>query len=69
MSDKYEVTTRSGWRGELRVVEEKGSQVVKVALYIRPRLLSPFFEVDRFTTTADATKYAQGIKDALEGTL
>ena len=69
MTDKYEVETGSGWKGELRVVEEKGKSVVKIAIYIRPRLLSPFFEVDRFESTFEATKYAQGIKAALEGTL
>ena len=66
MTDKFEIATRSGWRGELRIVETQGRQVVKVALYLKKGWLSPFFEIDSFTSLASATDYARNIKDAIE---
>lgn len=64
--ERIEVRTRSGWAGELRVIEERGAFVVKVALYLRRGWLSPFFEVDRFDDPDEASIYAHGIKDAIE---
>lgn len=66
MSDKYEISTRSGWKGELRVIEVEGGYEVKVALRILPSVMSRFFLVDKFTLKDDATSYARGIKSALE---
>jgi hypothetical protein len=70
VSDRFEIETSSGWRGELRIVDNGDDtymHMVKVALYLRKGWLSPFFEVDRFCTHAEATSYAIGIKKAIEG--
>lgn len=57
----------SGWRIQVRIVEgRRRAHVVKAAVYIRPRILSPFFDVATFTSEEKATEYVKNVKRALE---
>jgi hypothetical protein len=71
MSVKLHVETEEGYKGEIRVVvASDGTYVVRTAVYIRPKLLSPFVTVKSFRgddAEERADKYAIHLKAAILG--